>query len=145
MKIYSKKSFYVTLIEAKSPKIIFIYWNAYSDICPPWALFPFSKRSPKVIKNTNVKKATWLFCFPFFIICARTARFKQKQRLGRIYDSEIQAYLGSGVKKFILFFYFFRRHFSTSFFSIFIVHLLYQVMWLESLNGLISKVVFWTT
>ena len=27
------------------------------------------------------------------------AQFKQKQRLGCIYDSEIQAYLGSGIKK----------------------------------------------
>ena len=35
--------------------------------------------------------------------------------------------------------------FSTLFFYIFIVHLLYQGMWLEILNGLISKVVFWTT
>ena len=33
------------------------------------------------------------------------ARFKQKQRLGCIYDSEIQAYLGSGVKKIDLVFF----------------------------------------
>jgi len=35
--------------------------------------------------------------------------------------------------------------FSTHFFGIFIVHLLYQGMRLETLNRLISKVVFWTT
>ena len=37
--------------------------------------------------------------------------FKQKQRLGCIYHSEIQAYLGSGVKKInSVFFHFFLHH-----------------------------------
>ena len=88
------------------------------------------------------------------------ARFKQKRSLGCISDFEIQAYLGSGVKFCFLLLFFspslafylssekkleHGRHFFNSFFGIFIVHFCYQGMCLETLNGLISKVVFWTT
>ena len=142
---------------------IFFRWNLCFHtqmICGSITCVPQTEGDVSIPLNSLTNKIAKILS-QYCLKNCKCAWFKQKKRLGCIYDSEIQA-LGSGVKKIdSVFFHFFLHHwlfichlkknwsmggiFSTAFCGIFIVHLLYQGMWLETLNGLISKVVFWTT